>query len=163
MQHAINAKADHTLLTARLQMDVTGALVKRVLPQPVHHLNHALVVGIELLVGFAQFHQLFKAGTATVAPSLAGRPHRLGQGKKLRRVAVNVLRACQHAAHPAAGLALHLGHPVGNVGLSRCHHQFGGQYLHRQNLVALGIRSAHGVGHLAHIHLERIDAQVIHG
>jgi hypothetical protein len=27
--------------------------------------------------------------------------------------------------------------------------------------VALGIGSAHGVGHLAHIHLERVDAQVL--
>jgi hypothetical protein len=59
-KHTVNAKADHALLAPWLQVDVTGALVKGVLPQPVHHLHHALVVGVELLVGLAQLHQLLK-------------------------------------------------------------------------------------------------------
>jgi hypothetical protein len=47
-----------------------------------------------------------------------------------------------------------------NEGLGRGHHHLLGRHLHRQHLVALGIGRAHGVGHLAHVHLERVDAQV---
>jgi hypothetical protein len=57
-------------------------------------------------------------------------------------------------------LALDLGDPVGEKGLGRGHHHLVGQHLHRQHLVALGVGRAHGVGHLAHVDLERIDAQV---
>jgi hypothetical protein len=67
VQHTVDAKADHALLAPRLQVDVAGALVKRVLPQPVHHLHHALVVGVQLLVGLAQLHQLLEAGRAGIA------------------------------------------------------------------------------------------------
>ena len=161
VQHAVDAKADHALLAARLQVDVAGALVKRVLPQPVHHLHHTLVVGIELLVAFAQLHQLLKTAATRVAARLLRRAHRLGQRKELGRVAVNVLRAGHHAAHRAARLALHLGHPVVNEGLGRGHHHLLGRHLHRQHLVALGILGAHAVGHAAHVHLERVDAQVL--
>jgi hypothetical protein len=68
MQHAVDAKADHALLAPRLQVDVTGALVEGVLPQPVHHLHHALVVGVELLVGLAQLHQLLKLAPPLLPP-----------------------------------------------------------------------------------------------
>jgi hypothetical protein len=68
VQHAVDAKADHALLAPGLQVDVAGALVKRVLPQPVHHLHHALVVGVELLVGLAQLDQLLEAGRAGCPP-----------------------------------------------------------------------------------------------
>jgi hypothetical protein len=61
VQHAVDAKADHALLAPRLQVDVAGALVEGVLPQPVHHLDHALVVGVELRLR-AQLHQLLEAG-----------------------------------------------------------------------------------------------------
>ena len=46
MQNTVDAKPDHALLAARLQVNVAGPLVKSVLPQPVHHLHHALVVGV---------------------------------------------------------------------------------------------------------------------
>jgi len=74
MQHAVDTEADHALLAPRLQVDVTGALVEGVLPQPVHHLHHALVVGVELLVALAQLHQLLKAG-AVVDAGFAGGAH----------------------------------------------------------------------------------------
>jgi hypothetical protein len=62
VQHAVDAKADHAHVAPRLQVDVAGALVEGVLPQPVDHLHHALVVGVELLVAAAQLHQLLEAG-----------------------------------------------------------------------------------------------------
>jgi hypothetical protein len=42
-------------------VDVARTLVEGVLPQPVDHLHHALVVGVELLVGLAQLHELLEA------------------------------------------------------------------------------------------------------
>ena len=46
-----------------------SALVEGVLPQPVDHLHHALVVGVELLVALAEFDQLLEAGaSAEVSP-----------------------------------------------------------------------------------------------
>ncbi|MEN9543377.1 MAG: hypothetical protein RLZZ598_210, partial [Pseudomonadota bacterium] len=47
--HAIDAKADHAQLTAGLEVDIRCALLKSVLPQPIDHLHHALVVGVKLL------------------------------------------------------------------------------------------------------------------
>ena len=50
VQHAVDAEADGAHVAPRLEVDVAGALVEGVLPQPVDHLHHALVVGVELLV-----------------------------------------------------------------------------------------------------------------
>ena len=143
-------------------MDVAGALVEGVLPQPVHHLHHALVVGVELFVAAAQLHQLLEAGAARVAAGLLRRAHRLGQCEELHRVTLDLARAGQHPAHRAPRLAFHLGHPVGQKGLGRGHHHLGRRHLHRQHAVALGVGRAHDVGHLAHVDLERIDTQVLH-
>ena len=48
VQHAVDAQADARHVASRLQVDVPGALLERVLPQPVDHLHDALVVGVEL-------------------------------------------------------------------------------------------------------------------
>src|SRR3989344_5305231 len=45
VQHAVDAETDGAHLAARLEVDVGGALVEGVLPQPVDHLDDALVVG----------------------------------------------------------------------------------------------------------------------
>ena len=57
-------------VAARLEVDVAGALVEGVLPQPVDHLHHALVVGVELLVAAAQLDELLEARDAEVSPVL---------------------------------------------------------------------------------------------
>ncbi|MNX75262.1 hypothetical protein D3C86_1067280 [compost metagenome] len=160
VQDAVDAKADHALLAARLQVDVAGALVEGVLPQPVDHLHHALVIGVELLVALAQFDQLLEARAAGVAAGLLRGAHRLGEREELGRVALDVRRVGHHAAHGALGLALDLGDPVDEERFGRGHHHLVRQHLHGQHLVALGVAGAHGVGHLAHVDLERIDAQV---
>jgi hypothetical protein len=63
------------------------------LPQPVHHLHHALVVGVELLVALAQLHQLLEAGLRPTFAAFGRRLDRLGQGEKLGDVAVDVADA----------------------------------------------------------------------
>jgi hypothetical protein len=150
------------MFAPRLQVDVARALVEGVLPQPVHHLHHALVVGIELLVAPAKFHQLLEAGTDRIAATFLRRAHRLRQREELRRVALDVLRIGHDAAHGAARLALHLVDPVGHEGLGGGDHHLVGRHLDRQHAVAFGIGRAHDVGHLGDVHLQRVDAQVLH-
>ena len=154
-------KADHALLAPRLQVDVAGALVEGIGPEPIHHLHHALVVGIQLLVGLAQLDQLLEAGRAGIAAGLLGRTHRLGQRKEFRRIAVDVQGARHHPAHRATRLPLDLVHPVGEKGLGRGDDHLAAGHLHRQHAVPLGIAGAHGVGHLADIDPEGIDAQIV--
>ena len=126
MQHAINAKTDNALFAPGLQVNIAGALVKRVLPKPVHHLDHALIIGIELLVDLAQLHQLLKVGGCSGITGLFHRAHRLGQRKKLSRITFDIEWTRHHTAHIALGLALHLSHPVVNKRLGRGdHHLFG--------------------------------------
>ena len=67
----------------------------------------------------------------------------------------------QHSAHATARLAFHLGHPVGEEGLGRRHHHLAARDLHGQHPVPLGVGRAHGLGDLAHVHLERVDAKII--
>ena len=142
-------------------MNVAGALVKGVLPQPIHHLHHALVVGVELLVAAAQLHQLLEAGGGRdAAAGLLHGAHGFGQREEFSRVAADVRRVGHHAAHHALALALHFGHPVGDERLAGGHHHFAAGHLHGQHLVALGVGGAHGFGHFADFHLERVNAQV---
>ena len=152
MQHAVDAEADHALLAPRLQVDVTGTLVERVLPQPVHHLHHALVVGVELFVGLAELDQLLEAGAGRCTTRLHGRADRLGEREKLGRKAMDVLRAGDHPPYASARLPLHLGHPIGNKRLGRGDHHLGRGYLNRQYAVAFRVAGTHDVGHLANVH-----------
>ena len=161
VQHAVDAKADHPLLAPGLQVDVAGTLVKGVLPQPVHHLHHTLVVGIELAVAAAQLHQLLKTGLRARI-GLDRHLHRFGQRIELARVTLDVQRVGNHQAHAAPRLALHLGNPVEQARLGCGHHHLCRPHLHRQHLVALGVGGRHGLGHPAHIHLQRVDADKLH-
>ncbi|OQA32513.1 MAG: hypothetical protein BWY57_01875 [Betaproteobacteria bacterium ADurb.Bin341] len=53
MQDAIDAETHDADFTARLDVDVGGALVKGILPKPVDNVNDVLVIGVELFVGLA--------------------------------------------------------------------------------------------------------------
>ena len=58
VQHAVDAEARHAELAARLQMDVAGALIERVLQQPVDDMYDVRVVGLDLA---AELDQLLEA------------------------------------------------------------------------------------------------------
>ena len=89
-------------------MNVAGALVKGVLPKPVHHFHDALVVGIELLVALVQLDQLLKAGRTRAAAGLGRGLDRFRQRKKLGRELADFQRIGHHQAHAAFRLALDL-------------------------------------------------------
>ena len=118
VQHAVDAKADGAHVAARFQVDIAGALVEGVLPQPVDHLHDTLVVGIQLLGGLAQFHQLLEAGRRRDLAALLRGAHRLGQRIELGRVLAHVLRVGEHQLDAAPRVRLDLRHPADVEGLA---------------------------------------------
>ena len=66
VQHAVDAKTHDAHFAPRLDVDVAGALLEGVLPEPVDDVDDVLVVGVELLVGAAELDELLErrqAGT----------------------------------------------------------------------------------------------------
>ena len=59
VQHAVDAEAHDAGVAPRLDVDVGGALLERVLPQPVDDVDDVLVVGVERAV-LAQLDQLLE-------------------------------------------------------------------------------------------------------
>jgi hypothetical protein len=53
MQHAVDAEAHQAHVAPRLDVDVAGALLEGVLPQPVDDVDDVAVVGVELAVALA--------------------------------------------------------------------------------------------------------------
>ena len=54
MQHAVDAKTHAALLTARLYVDIAGALFECVLKQPVDNFHDVRIIGIRLPVACTQ-------------------------------------------------------------------------------------------------------------
>ena len=111
VQHAINTETHHSLITAGFQMNVTGALLKSILPQPVHQLHHPLVVGVKTPVP-AEINELLETGNVAVSTASGRSQNRLGKGIKLGGIARNVLWIAHHQLHPAPCLTFDLAHPV---------------------------------------------------
>ena len=61
MQRAVDAKAHVAGIAPRLDVDIAGALLKRIGKQPVADMNDVRVVGIQLAAA-PQLHQLLEIG-----------------------------------------------------------------------------------------------------
>lgn len=87
MQHAVDAEANIALLATRLDMDVAGALLERILQQPVDQVHYMLVVGIRL-ADAAEFSELFEITDDTHAAFAfrAGPGNRSADAVKLARL-----------------------------------------------------------------------------
>jgi hypothetical protein len=160
VHHAVDAEADHAAFAARLEVDVGGALVEGVLPQPVDHLHDALVVRVELLGAAAEFDELLETRQARVLARLDGIAHRARQGIELGRVARQLDRADDDELHHLARVRFDLGHPGhverltgGDRHLAQAHGQ-------RQRVAALGVVDRHDLGDPAHVDPQRVDAQI---
>mmetsp|Transcript_4996 Transcript_4996/g.18196 ORF Transcript_4996/g.18196 Transcript_4996/m.18196 type:complete len:480 (+) Transcript_4996:577-2016(+) len=160
VQHAVDAEANHAHLAARFQVNIRRTLVEGVLPQPVHHLHDTLVVGVELLVALAQFDELLKARHLALLTRLRRGAHRAGKREELCRVARDLQRVGHHQLDRLAHMRLDLRHPAGVEGLGGGDRHVGHAELHRQAALRLGIADGHHIRHTAHVHLERIDAQI---
>ena len=60
VQHAVDAKAHRALLAPGFDVDIAGALLERVLEQPVDDVDDVRVVGVRLLIAGAEVEQLFE-------------------------------------------------------------------------------------------------------
>ncbi len=161
MQHAVDAKAHRALFAARLDVDITGALVEGVLEQPVDDVDDVRVVGIRLLIAGAEVEQLLEvAGAADLLIGGGGAADRLGQAVELDREALQVDRIGYDPLDRA------LEH-VGEVGFPAFYERLAagdghGRVVHRhgKDLVALGEGVGHQRSDRGHVDLQRIDAQI---
>ncbi len=158
VQHAVDAEAHLAQVPARLQVDVTGALGKRVLQNPVDDIDDVLVVGVR--VALAHFQQLLEVGNAgqLLAAAAGGAGDRAAQVVELDAVAAQLLRVGEH--HLQGAVAQHLLEmllPVRFEGLIAGHHHPVAVAFHGDDAVPFGERVAHHPGDLIHIHLERVD------
>ncbi len=161
MQRAVDAEADVTGVAPRLEMDVAGALLERVLEQPVADVDDVLVVGVELAAA-AELHQLLEVGNVVVAAAVIGLRafHRTREIVEFDQVALDVERARDHAPDVEPQDLLELVFPFPHVRLAGRDHRFLRVDLDRQDAVARGVGVRHDAGHGREIDLERIDMHV---
>jgi len=67
VQHAVDAEPRNPDLAPRLEMDVAGALVERILKQPVDDVDHMRVVGLDLAASSTNCSKLDTSGAAPPA------------------------------------------------------------------------------------------------
>src|SRR5690606_22485541 len=125
VQHAIDAEAHLTDFATRLDVNIAGALIEGVLPQPVDDIDDVLVVGVELPVALAEFDQLLEVRKFRALLRAAGCAlHRFGEVVELDDVPVDVERIGKYAldvhAHHLREFAL----PFRDVGFGGGDHRF---------------------------------------
>ena len=157
MQHAVDPEAHDALVALGLHVDVAGALIERVLQDPVDDVDHVRVVGLDL---GAELDELLEIAQKIGGTGL-GRPlHLLRQLVELGRVAGDVDRIGDHALHGLLGDLFDLAHPVVQERLAGGHHDFGGLDRDRQNRIPGGIGAGHHVHHPREVDPQRIDVLV---
>ena len=160
MQHTIDAQAHAAGFAARLDMDITGALLKGVLEQPVDNVDHVGIVGVRLLTHAAQVEQLLEvADTTALLIGGVGTGHRAGQTVELYRIALQVFRIGNHAADIAFEHMLQIGFPAMYKRLGAGDGHLAIIDLDRQNPVALGKGEGHQRRQRRDIDLQRVDTE----
>ncbi len=162
MQHAIDAESHDTEVSSRLDMDIRGALLKGVLPQPVDNAHDVLVIRVKLLVALAQVDELLEVGCATRYVALAQRAlDRFGQVVKFHLKARDILRIGNHAADRPVQDRAYLGLPTALKRLGRGDDHLMRLDVDRQDAEARGIRAAHDFRYRREIDLERINMHIV--
>jgi hypothetical protein len=146
VQHAVDAKAHEAHVAPRLDVDVGGALLERVLPQPVDDVDDVRVVGVEVAVA-AELDQLLEVAQREVALGrLPARASSTGEVEELAHVPPDVLRVAEDE--------LHL--PLDHLRRSSAHARTNGSLVatvtsavdrDRQDAEALGVRVRHRLRH----------------
>jgi hypothetical protein len=148
MQHAVDAEAHDAQVAPRLDVDVRGALLEGILPEPIDDAHDVLVVGVELLVALAQLDQLLEVRGAAGNIALVQRAlDELGQVVELHLV-----------ARMSSGLAMTRRMSLRRIGrISASQARWKGSAvaittslgldLHRQDAEARRVGAAHHPGH----------------
>ncbi len=119
VHHAVDAETHPASVAARLQVDVRGALLERVLQQPIDDMHDVAIVGTDF-AALAQLHQLLEVedGGRVVAGALGvlRQLDRALDTVELQQVAIDVQRIGHHAPHVSPN---HLGQVLGPGGVER--------------------------------------------
>ncbi|KFB72134.1 MAG: hypothetical protein AW09_002689 [Candidatus Accumulibacter phosphatis] len=162
MQDAVDPETHDADFASGLDMDVAGALVESILPEPVDNVDDMLVIGIELAIGTTEFYQLFErrqvAGRATELGSLLDRARKIVELDQITR---DVDRVGDHPADFLLANRLDLLLPVPQKRLGRRHHDFTRRYLNRQHPEAGCVGTRHHFGHRSEIDLQGVDVLVL--
>ncbi len=138
VQHTIDPEPHIGLLAARLDMDIAGALLERVLQQPVDDADDMLVVGIGVLL-LAELHQLLEIGQPRGGPLQAARTaHRFGEAVELHRVAIDIGGIHHHAPDRSAQGTRQVRLPVRHQRLGARDHHFPRIAFDRKDAMAPG-------------------------
>ncbi|MCY1413868.1 hypothetical protein D9M71_293050 [compost metagenome] len=161
MQHAIDAKAHGTLLAARLDVDVAGALLEGVLEQPVDDVDDVRVVGVRLLILRAEVEQLLEvANPADLLLVARGAADRARQAVELGGEALDVRWVGHHPQDRPLEHVGQVGFPAGDERLRAGDGHRLAVHRHGKDLVALGEGVGHQRGDRGDVDLQRVDAQV---
>ena len=164
MQDPVDAKTHQPHVAPWFDVDIAGALLEGVLPQPVDDIDDVAVVGVVLAIALAKLHQLLEgrlAAAAVAAAALGRLFHRAGQVVELHQIPRHIGRVGHHAADFLLQDSRDFLLPLAHEGLGRCHHHFTQPHLHRQHAKARRVSRRHHRGHRREIDFQRIDAQVI--
>lgn len=159
VQQAIDAIAQVPLVAAWLQMDVAGALVDRVVQQPVDDMHDVRVIRTGLHVAFAQLQPLLKLAKA-VRLLMMRALHRLGQALEGFTGLTQLHRACEHPPYGSSKAQGKIGLPAALIGLCAGHGDARGVSRHDENAVVLRKGRRHQLSHLLQVDLQRIDTQI---
>ena len=104
VQHAVDAEAHQAGVAPRLDVDVGGALLERVLPQPVDDVDDVAVVGVELARACPSSTSCSKlrASDTCALRRLLRLLHRAREVVELAQVAPDVLPGWRRRASPRA-------------------------------------------------------------
>ena len=161
VQQPVDTEAHHAQIPPRLQVNVAGPLLERVLPQPVHQRDDVLVVGIDLPAAPAQLDQLLETVLCRRLPRALRTANGAGQIEEFHQIALQVHRTGQYRHHPAAQRVRQFRGPFsGHEWLGRGNRHRLRRYLQWQDAEAVGIGLAHHLRNPREIHLQRIDAHV---
>ena len=162
MEYTIDAETDVAYVAARLQMNITGALIESVLQQPIHDVDDVFVVGIRRL-GFTQFQHGFQVlHHAGAFMRLPGTVDRVGQLIKLNPVTLDITGSGQHPLYLPAGDVFHIADPAFNQRLSAGYHDGICADLYCQNAVPLRKSVGHHIRNGRHVHIQRVDLHEFH-
>ncbi|OPZ10040.1 MAG: hypothetical protein BWZ07_02873 [Alphaproteobacteria bacterium ADurb.BinA280] len=147
MQYAVDTEANNAGISTWFNVNITRALFKRVLPQPVNDADNVAVIGVRRCATglHANLDQLFKRrdGTLVVRCLLLRTAHRLRQCEELGNVALDVERVGKHQFNPAAQQLRQLGNPRAHERLTGGHGHHFRRHRHRQDAIAVGVARAH--------------------
>ncbi|CAH0276804.1 hypothetical protein SRABI70_03644 [Pseudomonas sp. Bi70] len=142
-------------------MDVAGALLERVLEQPVDDVHHVGIVGIRLLVLGAKVEQLLEvADVADLGVAIGGAADRAGQAVELHGEALDIRRVGHHALDRALEHMHEVGFPAVHERLGAGDGHRLGIDCHGEDLVALGEGVGHQRSDRRRVDLQRVDTQV---